>query len=303
MKISGLFVTPATPLDAQGRIDSGTLESLIDYLLARGVSGVVVGGATAEYPHFDVEERKALISRAAAMTRGKSKLLSAVGASSMTRVLLLAEHAAQEGSDALLLPMPHFYRYEQEDLEAFCCQVSDSVSLPCLLYNLPDFTNPLQPETSLRLLREESNVIGIKDSSGDPEAITRLAQARGESEFSLLMGNDKWILRALVEGWDGSVSGVANICPELLVKEYQSFRAGDRETAARCQQLLDAVNTELGKLPIPWGIRVGLEVRGIPTGPLPLPLSASRRQQVEAFREWFAGWLEEHVEPAVDATK
>ena len=35
--------------------------------------------------------------------------------------------------------------------------------------------------------------------------------------------------------------------------------------------------------PVPWGIRFGLAARGVPTGPMPLPLTAERRRQVEEF--------------------
>ncbi|MDA2924745.1 dihydrodipicolinate synthase family protein, partial [Acidobacteria bacterium AH-259-L09] len=279
-----------TPLDAQGKIDLKAFEQLIDFLLAGGIDGICVGGATSEYPHFELEERKALIACAAQKTRGRATLLSAIGASSLSRVLALGEHAAQEGSQAVLLPMPYFYRYEQEDLESFCREICRSLPLPCLLYNLPDFTNPLDLETSIRLLREEPALIGIKDSSGNREALTRFVQARNEDDFSLLVGYDSSIFLALASGWDGFVSGVANLCPELLVKEYRSFRAGDRAAAQDCQQLLDTIIAEVDKLPVPWGIRVGLEVRGISTGPLSLPLSSARRQQVEAFRDWFARW-------------
>jgi dihydrodipicolinate synthase/N-acetylneuraminate lyase len=95
----------------------------------------------------------------------------------------------------------------------------------------------------------------------------------------------------LVAGWDGGISGVAGFCPELVVAVYRSFAAGLLDEAARLQGLLDELIVRIAPFPTPWGIKIGLAARGIDTGPLPLPLTATRRQQVTAFAEWFQGWL------------
>ncbi|MGH9341085.1 MAG: dihydrodipicolinate synthase family protein [Acidobacteriota bacterium] len=303
MKLSGVFVAPVTPLDSGGRLDLAAFELLLDFLLEQGIDGLCIGGATSEYPHFDLQERKELISRAVRKSEGKAIVLAAVGASCLERVRELGRHAAREGCAAILLPMPHFFRYEQEDLEAFCREVCSSVSLPCLLYNLPDFTNPLHLTTSMRLLRQIPNLVGIKDSSGRLEALPKLTEIAHEKEVTLLIGSDDLLFQALTAGWDGVISGSANLCPELVVREYQSFRAGDLESAQYCQQLLDALGDQFRHLPVPWGIRAGLEVRGFSTGHLALPLSPSRRKQIETFQSWFANWLERHLPYIVEVQK
>ena len=299
-KLSGIYAALVTPLDEQGNVDYDTLDRLVDFVLECRVDGVAVGGGTAEYPHFEVEDRKRLISRAAARVQGRGRLLAGIGASSIHTTLKLGEHAVQAGSHALLLPMPHFFRYDQHDLSAFCATVSRALQAPCLLYNLPAFTNALEPETAIQLLRTEEYLVGIKDSSGDRQTLARLAQARAEQDFSLVVGDDALILDALEAGWDGVVSGIACFLPELLVAHYRSYRAGDYATSRYCQVLVDQLIEEIIKLPIPWGIRMGLEVRGIPTGPLPLPLSSVRAQQVVDFRNWLAQWLPAHT-PALRA--
>jgi 4-hydroxy-tetrahydrodipicolinate synthase len=209
--------------------------------------------------------------------------------------LELGEHALKEGSQALLLPMPYFFRYEQEDLEAYARHVVHTLDAPCLLYNLAAFTNPLQPETSLALLRTEPHFVGMKDSSGDRSALRSLADARQETPFSLMCGSDGLILDALDAGWDGTISGIASCCPEVLVALYRHHLAGRQEEARHCQQLLDALVDMIGRLPFPWSIRIAAEVRGIPTGPLPYPLSPHRQQQVAQLRREYEQWFDEHV--------
>jgi dihydrodipicolinate synthase/N-acetylneuraminate lyase len=92
-------------------------------------------------------------------------------------------------------------------------------------------------------------------------------------------------------GWNGGISGVAGFCPELLVALYRSLVDGRNDESARLQGLLDEVIRQLAPFPTPWGIRIGLRARGIDTGPLPLPTTPARQQQIVAFSEWLPSWL------------
>jgi 4-hydroxy-tetrahydrodipicolinate synthase len=303
MTIAGLFAAVATPVHADGRVDFRTLDRLIDFLVEAGASGVCLGGATGEYPHFETTDRKAVIQRVADRLPADRALVVGIGAPSMRHAIELGETAVEAGSRALLLPMPMFFRYEQEDLEAYCAHVSGALRAPCLLYNLPDFTNGLAAPTVLRLLQEAEFIAGIKDSSGSVENLAAFAQARSGRPWTLLVGDDRALFKGLQAGWDGGISGVAGFCPELLVAIYRSFVEGRRDEAARLQTLLDELISHLGPFPTPWGIRIGLAARGIDTGPLPLPVTPLRRRQIAAFREWLPEWLVrtglvEHSDPA-----
>ncbi len=64
----------------------------------------------------------------------------------------------------------------------------------------------------------------------------------------------------------------------------RSFRDGRVDDTARLQLLLDELIARLSVFPTPWGIRIALEARGLPTGPLPLPLTPARREQIREFQ-------------------
>ena len=290
-KLSGSYAALLTPFDPKGKVDYETFERVIDFVLERGVDGVVVGGGTAEYPHLDLAERKELTTLAVHRVQNKAKVLANIGTSSLQGTLCLGEHAAAAGSYALLLTMPYFFRYEQHDLKAYCETVCRALKAPCLLYNLPSFANPLDAETAIELLLSEENLIGIKDSSGDRRNLLRLAQARRDLDFSLMVGDDGVLFEALSTGWDGAISGLACFIPELIVSLFRSFRAQSLQQAWNFQKLLDQLIAQVLHLPIPWGVRVGLAVRGLPTGDFALPLSALRRQQVGELRAWLSDWL------------
>ena len=294
--MNGLFAAVATPIHDDGRFDEGGFDRLVAFLVDAGVDGICIGGATGEYPHFETVDRKAVIRRAAERLPPDRSLLVGIGTPSPRRTIELGEAASAAGSRALLLPMPMFFRYEQEDLQAFAAHVSRALTAPCLLYDLPDFTNGLSRATVLALLRDEAFIVGIKDSSGHEENLTTFAAARRGRDWTLLVGDDRLLHAGLQAGWDGSISGVAGCCPELLVALVKSFRAGHTADTARLQAFLDELIGRLSVFPTPWGIRIALEARGIPTGPLPLPLTAVRRAQVQDFQEWFGKWLSKGFE-------
>jgi 4-hydroxy-tetrahydrodipicolinate synthase len=291
VRIEGLFAAVVTPVHEDGRLDLATFDRIVDFLVERGVSGICIAGATGEYPHFETADRKAVIRRAADRVPPGCELLVGIGAPSMRHVVELGRAAIDAGSRALLLPMPMFFRYEQEDLEAFSARISGTLRAPCLLYNLPGFTNGLEPATMLNLLRHEEFIVGVKDSSGRFEHLAALEMARGDAPWSLLVGDDRALHAGLEAGWDGGISGVAGFCPELLVALYRNHVAGRTGEAARLQTLLDELISHIAPFPTPWGIRIGLAARGIPTGPLPLPVTPARKRQIAEFTAWLPGWL------------
>ena len=237
--MTGLFAAVATPIHDDGRFDEAGFDRLVDFLVSAGVDGICVGGATGEYPHFETADRTAIIRRAAQRLPDDRALLVGVGSSSVRGTLALGEAAVAAGSRALLLPMPMFFRYQQEDLQAFAAHVSRTLRAPCLLYDLPDFTNGLAPATALALLRDEEFIVGIKDSSGREENLATFAGARHGREWTLLVGDDRLLHAGLRAGWDGSISGVAGCCPELLVAIVRSFRDGRPAETSRLQALLE----------------------------------------------------------------
>lgn len=293
MKISGVLIAPVTPLTPDGKVHYDRLSDLIEFLLVAGVDGICVGGGTAEYPRFDVSERKELIRQSVRFVGGRGRVVASVGMASYDRVLELGRYASEQGVEALLLPPPHFFVYSQSDLQHFYREAGRQLALPCVLYNLPFFTNPLETETAARLLATAEGIVGIKDSSGDESALERLREPVVNREISLLMGNDALVLKALESGWDGIISGLGNLCPELLVLLSRSFHSGDREVAEYCQGKISEVIERVNLLPVPWAIRSGLEARDVPCGPFTLPPSPARASALREFRDWFEEWFDE----------
>lgn len=286
-----MFAAAATPVRQDGGMDVDVFERLIEFLVGARVDGVCLGGATSEYPRTSIEDRRTAIDVASGRLPDGCALLVGIGGPTVQQVLDLGNAAFSAGARAVLLPMPMFFRYAQADLRAYCVEVSRALRQPCLLYDLPEFTNALQPETSIALMRDEEFITGIKDSSGRAENLTAFAGARDDRGWTLLVGHDRLLADGLNSGWDGTVSGVAGFCPELPVAIYDAIGRGDGARATALQALVDELLVQFAALPTPWAVRVGLEVRGFPMGPFPLPLSADRSRSIAAFRSWVTDWL------------
>jgi 4-hydroxy-tetrahydrodipicolinate synthase len=203
----------------------------------------------------------------------------------MAGTLALVRVAESEGVAGLLLPMPSFFPYQQEDLQAYCRDVAAATSLPILLYNLPQFTSGLQPETVRRLIEDVPNIVGIKDSSGSLE-ILRALTAHG-IDACRIVGNDSALAPALAEGvCDGVVSGVACALPELIVELYAQRTC---QNSPRFEELLDLLTAYIGQLdqfPTPWGLKWTLEARGLIQASFSQPVTAHRREQAAALMQW-----------------
>ena len=296
-QIKGALAALITPIDDLGRPDLDVFDQVIDFVTELGLDGVVIGGATGEYLHFDIEDRLRMSAHAVKRIGGRASVITSVGTSSIHSTLPLAERAAQLGNEALLLPMPYFFRYEQQDLEAFAEKVCGAVDIPFLLYNLPSFTNPIEVGTAIQLLHAVPNLIGMKDSSGQRANLQPLAEARSAGSFSLMVGDDSLLLSAALAGWDGVISGIACFAPELIAAVQRNHCEGNAEEARRLQAMLDEIIEWVVRLPIPWAVRAGLAVRGIANGPMHLPVSAARARVIREFGEWLEGWADAHGLP------
>lgn len=281
--IQGTYAAAVTPRTSEGALDIPALRTWLRFLLSAGIRGFALNGATGEFPLITASEVQQLLETASEELKGKAEFLVGVGTAGTTRSIELGKLAVQAGAQGLLLPMPSFFPYAQDDLASFSRSVTAKIDLPILLYNLPQFTTGLAPETSLNLIRECENIIGIKDSSGSLDTVRLLK--REAPEACRIIGNDNALIPALQEDLaDGVISGVACVLPELM---QQIFSSGASAANSPLGQLLKAFIAQLDVMPTPWGLKVMAEARAIAPATFPFPRSSSRIQQSEQLIAWF----------------
>lgn len=282
--VQGIYTAVLTPRHADETVDTESLAGLIRFQMERGVESFAMNGATGEFPLTTPEHLETILATVKQVSGGKANILCGVGAPGIAGVKTLISVAEAAGVKALLLPMPCFFPYQQQDLDLFCREAAASTELPVLLYNLPQFTSGLLKETVRRLIVEVPNIIGIKDSSGSLDILEDLTHHKIDA--CRIVGNDSALAPALKANLcDGVVSGVACAVPEIIQAAYSE---PDFAEAAR---LLDEFIEQITGAPTPWGLKWMAEARGIAPATFSQPVTATRIKQGQEMTAWLKDWL------------
>ena len=272
--LRGVIPPVLTPLKDHGReVDEGSLRALVEWLVGKGVNGLMPCGTTGEGPLLSVAERKRVLEVVIAAAGGRVPVIAHVGTLATHETIELARHAWSCGAAALSVVTPYYFPLPESALIEHFCRVADAVAdAPVFLYNIPQCTgNALSRPVVEAIVERCANVIGIKDSSGDLDTLTGFIGLRG-GEFQVVCGSDALLLKALGAGAWGGVSGNANVFPEVAVDLFRAFWSGDQDGARRQQGLLDQVRESLhdgGSLSL---MKRVLELRGLKGGPVRPPL-------------------------------
>ncbi len=237
----GVIVPLLTPFILGGEaINEAALRTHIEWLIEKGVHGLMPCGTTGEMVLLSLDERKRVLDVTLAAAAARVAVIAHVGAASTQETIELARHAAAAGADAVSVVTPYYYTLPDEALVAHYCLVADAVpETPLFLYNIPQNTNNRLTRTVAETIVAHSpNVIGIKDSAGNFDTLAEFVGIN-EGQFQVICGSDSLLLRALQAGAVGGVSGNCNVVPEIVVALYDAFVAGDIARAQEQQRLLD----------------------------------------------------------------
>ncbi|RMI08798.1 dihydrodipicolinate synthase family protein [Cellulomonas triticagri] len=263
---TGVVPALVTPLDPQGELREDGLRALLDHVIAGGVHGVFVLGSSGEIYGLDDRQKRRVVEIAVEHVAGRVPVYA--GASEITTrdCVRTARMVAEVGGvSALSVLTPYFVTPTQRELVAHYTAVAAATDLPVVLYTNPGRTRvDLDVETVLELAAVDT-VVGIKDSSGDPDLLHRFLTERPDG-FTVLVGRDTLILEGLREGADGAIASTANIAPALVTGIYEAHRAGDLDRAARLQAALSPLRAIVDRATFPVVLKEGLRLAGVDAG-------------------------------------
>jgi dihydrodipicolinate synthase/N-acetylneuraminate lyase len=281
-QLRGVYVPLLTPFQPDGELDPPALERLVDYLLKARVHGLFVGGTTGEFPLLSTAERQRVAEVVVARAAGRVRVVVHAGAPSTREAIQLVQHAQGIGAPAVAVVAPYFFPLPDDALVAHYVSVAAAVPrLPVLLYNIPQRTgNPLLPQLAAEIVRRCPNVVGIKDSSGDLSQTIEYCTLR--PGFQVAQGADGLLLAGLAMGIEATVSGNANVFPELAVAVFEAWWRGDQAAARTAQDRFDAARKPLRSgLDMSLFKRV-LARRGVSVGDVRSPLRPATETEVQA---------------------
>jgi 4-hydroxy-2-oxoglutarate aldolase len=177
MLLEGIFPAATTPFYPDGRLYLKKLEHNVERYSRTPVAGIVILGSTGEAVMLSDEESRHVLRTAREAASPEKVLLAGVARESMSETLRLAEYAADQQYDAVLVRTPNYYPYGSLEMLTYYRALADRSQLPVIIYSIPKFTRYEIPVEIVAELAQHPNVIGIKDSSGNVERIAALAAA------------------------------------------------------------------------------------------------------------------------------
>jgi 4-hydroxy-tetrahydrodipicolinate synthase len=284
----GSMVALVTPMTPDGSVDDPALTALVEFHVAHGTDAIVAVGTTGESATLDFPEHCAVMRRVVTLAAGRVPVIGGTGANSTSEAISLTRAAMEAGVDACLLVTPYYNKPTQEGLFQHFKAVAEAVAVPQILYNVPGRTAvDLKPET-VRRLASISNIVGLKEATGDLERARWLVEHCGE-QIDLYSGDDATAMEFMLAGGKGDISVTANVAPRAMHELCAAARAGDRQTASPLNERLMPLHTglfvESNPIPVKWALHeMGLIQSGIrlPLTPLAEPLREPLRAAMRA---------------------
>ena len=264
---SGSMVALVTPMHADGSVDQASLEKLVEFHIENGTDAIIAMGTTGESATLDEKEHCRVIKQVVDIADKRIPIIAGTGANSTTEAIELTQCAMDAGADACLLVTPYYNKPTQEGLYQHFKKIAEAVNIPQILYNVPGRTAvDMLPETVARLAGI-SNIIGIKEATGDLQRGKQIIDECGE-QLDVYSGDDATAMELILLGAKGDISVTANIAPKAMHEMCAAALAGDRETASHINDKLLALHSKLfvesNPIPVKWALYdMGLIPQGI----------------------------------------
>jgi 4-hydroxy-2-oxoglutarate aldolase len=289
MDFSGVFPALTTPFAEDGSVSLANLKHNIHQYNATDLAGYVVIGSTGESVLLKQQEVEGiLVTVKEAAAKGK-KLIAGTGAESTAETIERTKRAAELGYDAALVKTPYYYKpsYKPEVLVAHYRRVADESPIPVLLYSVPQFTGIALESPEVILLAQHSNIIGIKESSGNVQRVAEIIAGTPPS-FQVLVGAAPTVYPCQVIGARGAILALAAALPEKCVALFELVRKGHHEKARELQSVLArASKLILSECGIA-GLKHVMDQRGYHGGLPRLPLLPLHQEQKKRLNEFLA---------------
>lgn len=284
---TGAACAIVTPFDGNRKVDYKALKKQIDFQIENGTDAIVVCGTTGESATLDSRERRQVIKSTVKQVDGRVPVIAGTGSNNTRDVIKKSLSAESLGVDALLIVTPYYNKCSQEGLVEHYSRISDSVTKPIIVYNVPSRTGVnIKPETYKRLSQIE-NVVATKEANGDLSALMKTRMLCGD-DLDIYCGNDDQSAAFTLLGGKGTVSVLSNILPQIAHDIVDAALDGDSGYATALQlrylDLCNALFADVNPMPVKYAMsQLGTD-SGFCRLPLTRPNEACKEKICRALR-------------------
>ncbi len=283
LDIRGCGTALVTPFSGDGTLDVEALRSLVEFQLREGIDFLVPCGTTGEAPTLEHEEFLGVIRVVVQETDGKVPVIAGVGGNSTKKICSLLQEVSALGVSGILSVAPYYNRPTQEGLYQHFKTIAESTDLPVILYNVPSRTaSNIEPATVARLA-QISNIVGIKEASGN---VTQQTELLGmvSPDFRILSGDDSFTFPLMSLGGAGVISVISNLAPRGMTNLVHLLLDGKYDEArklnAKLFPLMRASFIETNPIPVKAALAMMGKIKEIYRLPL-CPLKPENRAKLE----------------------
>lgn len=269
---SGTGIAMVTPFNADKQVDFTALEKLTNHLVDNGVDYLVVMGTTGESATLTKNEKLAVLNRVIKINNGRCQIVYGLGGNNTMALAKEMEEMNIDGVSAFLSVSPYYNKPTQEGIYQHYKALSQASPLPIILYNVPGRTGSnMSAETTLRLAHDFSNIVAIKEASGNMEQVMQIINERPD-DFSVISGDDNLTYPMIALGGDGVISVSGQAYPAMFSKMVSNALNASFTEARETHYKLFAFTQLLFAEGNPGGIKAALEKLGICDDHMRLPL-------------------------------
>jgi 4-hydroxy-tetrahydrodipicolinate synthase len=250
----GSIVALVTPMQ-DDQIDIPRLRDLVEFHIDAGTHAIVAAGTTGESGTLSHDEKLQVLKIVIDQARERIPVIAGTAANATRDCANLTQAAMECGAHAALIMTPAYIKPTQEGLYRHYSLIAQAVPMPIILYNVPGRTAcVLLPET-VALLAKISNIIGIKEATGQMPRLQQLLRDT-EGSIDVFSGDDETAASWMVSGAKGVISVTANVAPKLMAKMAEfALDNKSAECLAIHEQLLplhQQLFVEANPIPVKW---------------------------------------------------
>jgi len=271
-KFGGTGVAIVTPF-SDGEIDYSALRNVVDHVISGGVDFIVALGSTGEAATISPSESRLVLDAIIDETKGRVPLVAGNFGSNNTRALVNQINGYSfDGIDAILSVSPSYSKPSQQGIYEHYTVVADASPVPVILYNVPSRTSSnISADTTIRLSKH-SNIIGIKEASGDLAQAKDIIRSSAE-RFFVTSGDDVLAPAMTLSGGVGVISVLANAYPLEFSQMISHFVNGQSEQGKIIEDKLYNFHECMYSEGNPSGIKTAMEILGVCGADVRLPLT------------------------------
>jgi len=291
-EIKGIMPPMITVFKSNEDLDEEGTRAFVNFLIEKGVHGIIPNGSTGEFASLTDEDRQRVIQVVVDEANNRVPVYAGISHNSTRLTIEQGRFAKDVGADGVMIVPPYYCLPTEREVYAHFRAVSEAVDLPIMLYNNPWFSKVDVSHWTIARMFEEGIVSSVKEAHGDPARVHNIIMLT-KGKMTVFYGHDVNAFEGLAVGAHGWVSGLGNLIPDKSRQLYDLMTEGKDLEKGRSlwYEILALIHLSTASRTgerTNWlqQIKEGLAMRGHPVGAARrpwLPLEPSERQQLEAI--------------------